>query len=298
MGESKIEWTDESSNPFEILFDGEPVKGWFCTKVSPGCANCYSERINNWVGNRLKYSKSNEGRVTVRLKQKELERISNLREPKRIFMFDMTDLFHSMFSDDFVFVIFDFIREHPQHTFQVLTKREERMHDLVHRYLDDYHDGKPLPNVWLMVSVEDQERANERIPWLLRTPAVIHGVSCEPLLGEIDLGTFLCEIYTKGGLTLGNYLDWVVVGGESGRGARPMHPGWVRSLRDQCQAVEVAFFIKQWGAWEPIGYQLDERDFWHRWPDGQTMDKVGKKAAGRKLDGMVWDEFPDSSQCQ
>ena len=295
MSKTKIEWTDESSNPVEFLVDGQPGRGWFCMKVSPGCAHCYSEGMNNWVGNRLRYVKGNEGRVSVRLKERELERISRLRVPKRIFMFDMTDLFHPMFSDDFIFVIFDFIREHPQHTFQVLTKRAERMCELVCRYVDDYHSGKPLSNMWLMVSAEDQERADERIPWLLRMPGMVRGVSCEPMLGKIDLKWWLypdqcvlcsndpfyqkyadgvwacphCEDAT--GKPDQGCLEWVIAGGESGRGSRPVKQDWVRSLRDQCQAAGTAFFFKQWGG-------------------------VRKKEAGRLLDGVVWGEFPVSSE--
>jgi len=267
MGTTTIEWTDERSNPFEILIDDDLAKGWFCTKVSPGCANCYSWTMNNWVGNRLKYSKGNEKRVTVRLKERELERISKLKKPKRIFMFDMTDLFHRMFSDDFVFVIFDFMREHPQHIFQILTKRAERMHDLVHIYVRDYCDGKPLPNVWLMVSAEDQVRADERIPWLLKTPALVHGVSCEPLLGKIDLGAYLCETYSRGGITLGKYLDWVVTGCESGRRRRPADANWFRLLRCQSNSTRTPFFLKQ-------------------------MDVDGEVVKMPELDGEVWDQFP------
>jgi protein gp37 len=142
--------------------------------------------------------------------------------------------------------------------------------------------GDRFPNVWLGVSVENQAAADERIPWLLKCPAAVRFLSCEPLLGEIDIRTHLLSDYDKEahdprmtGLECGwNKVDWVIVGGESGPHARPMHLDWVRSVRDQCQEWRTPFFFKQWGEWDP------------------ERRRVGKKAAGNVLDGWTWEEFP------
>ncbi|ETX26430.1 hypothetical protein RISW2_04375 [Roseivivax isoporae LMG 25204] len=148
----------------------------------------------------------------------------------------------------------------------------------------------PLSNVWLGVSAEDQRRADERVPHLLATPAVVRFVSAEPLLGPVGLTRW--SGLEGDGDTMGFGLDWVIVGGESGPGARPMHPDWARSLRDQCTAAGVPFFFKQWGAWAPdeIGPE-DIRSV--EFPPGHVEYlHVGKRAAGRKLDGRNWDEVP------
>jgi protein gp37 len=184
------------------------------------------------------------------------------------------------------------------HTFQVLTKRHGRMRSLLNR--PSFQDNLahlapwPLANVWLGVSVEDQKRADIRIPALIDTPATVRFLSCEPLLGPVDIL----------GLVFGlNGIDWVIVGGESGRGARPVDPAWVRSLRDQCTAAKVPFHFKQWGEWAPtgmvsMGYLSDPRerhvgDLVDEHGYRVLMRRVGKKAAGRELDGRTWDGFPE-----
>jgi protein gp37 len=223
----------------------------------------------------------------------------------------------------------------PQHTYQILTKRHGRMRSLLNSERFKIWtwaaqgDGKPgctplndvwpLPNVWLGVSVEDQKRADLRIPALLDTPAAVRWLSCEPLLGPVDLfgrWGLGCEevgpaVTHEGVRQRTDYgtgveydcdhqvgIDWVVVGGESGPGARPMHPAWARSLRDQCTAAGVPFHFKQWGAWRPLtgftqylGAPIRE----HRRLDDEVVVRVGKKSAGRELDGRTWDEFPSVS---
>jgi protein gp37 len=160
----------------------------------------------------------------------------------------------------------------------------------------------PLPNVWLGVSVEDQARADERIPDLLATPAAKRFISAEPLLGPVDLtsidlpdgDTYIEPLSGTEGEEREEWprLDWVIVGGESGPGARPMHPDWARSLRDSCQAAGVRFFFKQWGEWVSAKGYPGHRRIGHVFPDLYQMVRVGKKAAGRLLDGREWSEHP------
>ena len=168
------------------------------------------------------------------------------------------------------------IAETPMLDWLLLTKRPENMMRFA-----PWQDSWP-PNIWAMTSVENQDQAEKRIPKLLTVPAVVRGLSVEPLLGPVDLEQWLANI------------QWVIVGGESGPNARPMHPNWARSVRDQCQAAGVAFFFKQWGNWSPSG---DERTrtfvFQTDAPYGTTiLYNVGKHSAGRLLDDRTWDEFP------
>jgi protein gp37 len=229
-----IEWTDRTWNP---------VTG--CTKISPGCAHCYAERITERFHGAGSFEK-------VVLHPDRLEEPLSWRAPQRVFVNSMSDLFHDDVPGDFIDHVWTVMREAPQHTFQILTKRAERMLKLMRHY-------PPLSNVWLGVSVENQHFADERIELLMQTPAAVKFISAEPLLGHIFLQNhFLLGI---------DGLDWVICGGESGPGARPMDSDWVRSLRDQCTAAGVPFFFKQWGG-------------------------RNKKVTGRELDGLEWNQFP------
>lgn len=273
MGKTSIEWTDASWNP---------IVG--CTEISPGCANCYAARL---AATRLRNTAAYEGLATlervggipeknasrwtgeVRFLTERLEEPLHWKRPRRIFICDMGDLFHEAVHGDWIDQVIHIIDQCPQHTFQVLTKRAQRMHDFLRHYpvKENMHPG---------VSVENQHFADERIPLLLDTPAAVRWISAEPLLGPVDL---LHQYWPLGG-NLG--INWVVCGGESGSGARPMHPDWARSLRDQCQAAGVPFFFKQWGAWSPSDITLRE----------SKMIRMAKKKAGRLLDGREWNEFP------
>lgn len=286
MGDkSKIEWTDATWNP---------VTG--CTKVSAGCKHCYAERHAKRFWGERKFT-------DVEPHRDRLDQPIRWRKPRLVFVNSMSDLFHESVSDEFIDDVFAVMalcagvrdqcrgrncdhegfdcEEHglwhpPAHTFQVLTKRPERMN----RYLSDderfqristaargfWRPGEavdeifrktpwPLPNVWLGISAEDQITANERLPFLLKTPAAVRFASFEPLLGPIDLALWRW------------YLDWVIVGGESGPGARTMHPEWARCIRDECTDNDVPFFFKQWGG-------------------------VRKKEAGCELDGKTWKQMP------
>lgn len=269
------------------------------------------------------------------------------RRPRRIFVNSMSDLFHENVPEPYIDTVFSVMALAPQHTFQILTKRPGRMRDYfmglqraaqIHaekigstftpadvlnlRYIARHpHAARaiaaaksvwPLPNVWLGVSVEDQATADARIPLLLATPASVRWISAEPLLGPITFeGLFANEHDPRDGTNALEQLDWVVVGGESGKNARPMHPEWARTLRDQCGVIGTAFLFKQWGEWAPRGpesrgYPLIEGVPQLRLTDdgqnGQAlasvgsnhvwMQRAGKKATGRLLDGIRHDEYP------
>lgn len=299
---SKIEWTDTVWNP---------TVG--CSRISTGCENCYAERL---AGARLRYQTNYEGltRMTpsgpvwtgeVRLLSDKLEAPLHWRKPRMIFVNSMSDLFHENVPVEFIERVFDIMSQTPRHTYQVLTKRIERMKEVLYdlpikRY--DGHGGtwwwsdKPLPNVWIGVSVEDQQRADERIPELLQIPAVVRFLSVEPLLGPIDLldwigalwecpecgydwreagrtkwfGTFaLCPLcrHRVELKELGVGISWCIVGAESGPRARPMNEDWVKTLLRDCKLLDVPFFYKQ---------------------------KVvnGRKVSMPELDGQIWNQMP------
>lgn len=292
---SAIEWTDATWNP---------TTG--CTKVSPACAHCYIERTPPF---RIKGRKFVQGHIPLQLHDDKLGKPQTWKTPRRIFVNSLSDLFHADVPDTFIAEVWKTMATIRRHTYQVLTKRAERMAALLPRLVDTFG---VLPNVWLGVSVENQHFADERIPLLLDTPAAIHFISAEPLLGPIDLSSPVLQADSD------DYLHWVIAGGESGPKARLSHPDWFRSLRDQCVGAGVAFHFKQWGEWEPVApiYGVDdERDgprialareercqiidrTGETWPEWQPptgawmMERVGKKAAGRLLDGREWDECP------
>lgn len=318
-----IEWTDATWNP---------LRG--CSRVSEGCRHCYAETVAaRFSGPGLPYEglihpKTRGWNGKIKLVPEALDQPLRWKRPRRIFVNSMSDLFHEAVPDDFIDSVFAVMALTPQHTFQVLTKRPERML----AYLSDEwrsalvegaaqalyaaRTGEdpsmwlavhlPLPNVWLGVSVEDQATADERIPLLLQCPAAVRWISAEPLLGHVDLGRFLWSItpdprgFVPGAVHQANdrgLLHWVVAGGESGHGARPMHPDWARSLRDQCAAAGVPFLFKQWGEWidgdqpEAARYVATDETS-HDWPGGKFSARVGKKAAGRHLDGVLHDQTP------
>lgn len=346
-----IEWTDATWNP---------IVG--CSIVSPACTNCYAmaqaariERMNE--GDRKSGPRMREGKLqevpvshyagttepskagpvwTGKMAQAPdhiLTAPLRWKRPRRIFVNSMGDLFHESVPDEWIDKVFAVMAKAPQHSFQVLTKRADRMRRYVSATMTDEGRGrlsgaaiglsgrddwsgdhwsgcdgdKPLPNVWLGVTAEDQARADERIPDLLATPAAKRFVSCEPLLSEIDLHEYL-------GLDVGRlckrnevkpgetFLSWVISGGESGPNARPSHPDWFRSLRDQCAAAGVPFFFKQWGEWvtedqspEDIVLPGESRLAWANnlgSGDQTAVYKVGKRRAGSLLDGREHKEFP------
>lgn len=292
MGDnSKISWTDASWNP---------VTG--CSRVSEGCRHCYAEALSlrmKWT--KLPWTKAN-AKENVVIHQDRLTQPLRWRRPRRVFVNSMSDLFAEEVPEHFIDKVFGIMGASGHHVFQVLTKRPERMaaylaedrrlrwaeainglHTGGDQAFDAIAYGKgPLPNVWLGTSVEDQRAADVRIPHLLKTPAAVRLLSCEPLLGPVDLEAALC-VYDKHGEPSGPrasrdgspVISWVIVGGESGPHHRPMDPAWARSLRDQCQEAGVAFFYKQSSGYrsesEPWITETDgSRWVWHQYPGELT----------------------------
>jgi protein gp37 len=236
-----IEWTDATWNP---------VTG--CTKVSAGCDHCYAERFSE----RFRGTPGHpfESGFDLTLRPERLEQPLRWRQPRMIFVNSMSDLFHKEIPQEFIARVFDTMERANWHTFQVLTKRSSLMRNFLRKR---YGAVQGPAHMWFGVSIEDGKRSS-RIRHLREAPAGLRFLSIEPLIGSV------------GRLDLAG-IDWVIVGGESGPGARPIDPDWVRNIRDQCLAVGVAFFFKQWGGLRP-------------------------KSGGRELDGRPWDDFPDARQ--
>jgi protein gp37 len=328
MGDnSHIEWTDATWNY---------IVG--CSKVSPGCKFCYfmelhTRRHEAWKAGRWPDAPQQYHFpwTTIQKFAARLDVPLRWKRPRKIFVNSLSDLFHDEVSEETIAEMFGVMAMCQRHTFQILTKRPERMERVV-KWLDvnrcmgaairvigsdafkyvcksrDTSHCWPLPNVWLGVSVESQQYAVERIPHLLRTPAAKRFLSCEPLLGPLFIDDLVCvegpgsewhfsclecDVDVRDDLAFrGATIDWVIAGGESGKGARPMHPDWVRSLRNQCEAADVHFFFKQWGEWSPTlnAKRAGKRvlSTVSRLGDGRdnaVMERVGKKRAGALLDG-------------
>ena len=236
---SAIEWTDATWNP---------VTG--CTKVSPGCAHCYAEAIT------LRFGRGGPflpGKTTITLHPDRMQLPLSWRSPRRIFVNSMSDLFHEDVPLPFIAEVFQVMADANRHTFQILTKRHERLETLANQLTWS-------PNVWMGVSVENQYWAERRIPPLLRVPAAVRFLSVEPLLKPVDLCGYL------------NDIQWVIVGGESGPRARSMHEGWVRKIRDDCAAAGVPFFFKQWGGrTHQAGGRHFDGEIWDNMPDHRAL---------------------------
>lgn len=240
---SSIEWTDATWNP---------IRG--CSRVSEGCKNCYAERMAaRFSGEGMPYDglakMTPDGpRWTGKLSLVEGKLGEPLRwkNPRRIFVNSMSDLFHERVSDQWLERIFKVMHIAHQHTYQILTKRPKRMFDWMTRYWDNGKNKCAIDNLWLGVSVEDQKTADERIQFLLQTPAAVRWISAEPLLGPLILGDYL-HFTGRERETRTAKLDWVVVGGESGPRARPFDITWAYSIIDQCKHAVVPIFMKQLG---------------------------------------------------
>lgn len=321
MGErTGIEWTGSTWTPIRARHRASGKLGWHCVHMSEGCRHCYAETMNGRLGTGLPFKPGHAGDIEIVLDERMLLQPLRWRKPRLIFVCSMTDIFADFVPDEMIDRIFAVMALAPQHTFQVLTKRAERMRNYLTPYDARRADGLgsnvvklgyagplellpwPLPNVWLGVSAEDRPNLLARVGELRNTPAAVRFISAEPLLG--DLGNILLDD-----------IDWIIVGGESGPNARPMHPVWARSIRDQCAAAGTAFFFKQWGEWQPRAWRKDGGTHaLNRWPghsfqkiqsapdsiervgagpDWQAFAKVGKKAAGRMLDGREHSAMPE-----
>jgi protein gp37 len=392
-----IEWTDSTWSPirFRVKVDAAAIArakgytslvtiaekmaghvGTHCEHVSPGCEHCYAESNNHRClpgnGTGLPYDRRSRDLVEPIIDEKVL--LQPLKwgdkrwydaddgdltkiEPRKIFVENQSDLFGEWVTDEMLDRVFAVMALCPQHIFQVLTKRPERMLEyftaykqltvreaFIGRHFSSIApqkgpvyewSGMPMPHVWLGVSVDSQPSADKFIPPLLQTPAVVRYISAEPLLGEVSLRRIrmpepLFGWHDVDVLTGNLYrharqvgfgspkLDWVICGGESGAKARPMHPDWARSLRDDCVSAGVPFFFKQWGEWWPIGQmpngwtdnpdnrasklrktvlQLDGRQEFDFPAGAMTCFAVGKKTAGHLLDGREWKQFPEVHAC-
>lgn len=278
---SKIEWTDASWNPIRARNLKTGKVGWHCEHATTGCEFCYAEGFNKRLGTGLPFKPGHRKDVEIFLDEEMLTLPLRWKKPRMIFVCSMTDLFAEFVSDEFIDRMFAVMALCPQHTFQVLTKRAERMRNyMTHSSVEDVYAIAcrqdetlserwrwPLPNVWLGISAERQQEWDERKEYLRETPAIVRFASFEPLVAAI--------IEPR---PMSDFIQWAIVGGESGIGARPMQIEWARALRDQCDAADVAFFFKQWGAHVP-----DVRGRYRRAP---------KKVAGRLLDGFEYNGMP------
>jgi len=276
--QSSIEWTDSTWNP---------VRG--CTKISPGCKNCYAETFaERWRG--VPGHPYEQG-FDLRLVPEKLDEPLRWQKPRRIFVNSMSDLFQDGVDSEFITKVFSVMAAADWHTYQVLTKRPLRMFRYIESHkatLSKMAEVWPIPNIWLGVSVENQEFANSRIPELLKTPAAVRFVSYEPALGAVD--------FTKVALPVGlvdslsgrvegedgycmNNLDLVIIGGESGPGARPFNIQWARSVIQQCKAAKVSCFMKQLGK-DPY---LDIRH-------GERVERIFFRSSGKGGDMAEWTE--------
>lgn len=331
MSRTPIEWVVAVADAIGGLPEAwNPVVG--CSRKSKGCKGCYAERL---AATRLKTSDAYAGLAVMtdagprwtgetRVLPDRIDAPLRWRGRRAVFVCDMGDLFHETVDDDFLDAVFAVMERRPDCIFMLLTKREDRLEAYyARRYTAN--DNEPPAHIWAGVSVEDRETMAERLPALERTRAAVKFLSCEPLLEDIDLSPWLAA----------GVVDWVIVGGESGsfKGhvARPVHPKWVRSLREQCRVHGVSFFFKQWGdwlpdfetpgemfeddpeqsrfatcvwdvgagRWEETNGAWDDPDQWcianDYWEDEQPMTRVGKGRAGRFLEGEVYSAVPDQA---
>jgi protein gp37 len=292
---SKIEWTDHTANFW-----------WGCVKVSDGCKHCYADTLARRYGKKIWGPPATTSRELKKAIWKDLPKWDKHAQSegkrRRVFVQSMSDFFedHPQVADwrrDALHLISQLCNL----DFLVLTKRPENVNAMIEAGTGRRASSwlADCAHVWIGTSVENQEQADKRIPELASIPAAVRFLSMEPLLGLVDLDL--------SGSNYGIYgIDWVIVGGESGPNARPMHPDWARAIRDQCQTASVPFFFKQWGEYAPLqnlpadcsvqGMKQRRNWYWHEGIPSEASVKVGKHAAGRLLDGREWNEFPKEEQ--
>ena len=306
---TKIEWATHTSNPIKFRDKVTGKSVWGCIRKSPGCAHCYSADLAKRYGRGGAFTAEEMAGYECYVDEAELKALLSVKRlptGSMCFLGDMTDVFGEWVPFEMLDRVFAVMALRPDVVFQVLTKRPERMREYmtlsatpahiafavsrVERpgireglpWRSNFETGQiefpwwPLPNVWLGTSVENQHWADERVPELLATPASVRFLSCEPLLGPVEFSDVSkrSDCVSQLGEPALNGIGWVICGGESGKNARPMHPQWALSMRDQCKAAGVPFHFKQWGETDAEG------------------NRVGKKQAGRLLDGQEWNELP------
>ena len=253
MADTQIEWTDSTWNP---------VAG--CSIVTAGCTHCYAMNmakrleamgIAKYAGLTRTTSTRTVWNGIVREDRDALSIPYRWNKPRKVFVNSMSDLFHEGVTNEFILLVWKVMRETPRHNYQILTKRPERMAAFV-----SSQRGEVLPNVWLGTSIENMDVVN-RVDYLRQAPAAIRFISFEPLIGSVG------AINLRG-------VHWAIVGGESGKSARPIKEEWIEEIHGQCQAAGTAFFFKQWGTW------------------GKDNTRRSKKANGREYRGQIWDEMP------
>lgn len=272
--DSPIEWTHHTFNPW-----------WGCTKVSPGCKHCYAEAFSHRVGQDIWGARAERrffGDVHWREPLRWNSEALHDGVRRRVFCASMADVFEKRAELDPVRDrLWQLIADTPALDWLLLTKRPDQVSKAV-----PWRDQWP-PNIWIGTTAESQKWAEKRISVLLGLPAAVRFLSCEPLLGPLDISRWLTGM---------RRVDWVIAGGESGHKARPMNPAWVRSLRDQCSNAGVPFHFKQWGHWRPdyanAGPTRRRITITDPYGSAVTLVRLGKHASGRDLDGRTWDEFP------
>jgi protein gp37 len=295
---TSIEWADHTFNPWTG-----------CMKVSPGCDHCYAESWAKRSGTVTWGAGEPRRRTTPANWRKPLQwnaaHASFFAEHgrrQRVFCASLADVFDNSVSRQWRGDLFDLIHATPNLDWLLLTKRIGNAAEMIETSIA-FGDGErtwPWPNVWLGATIVNQEEADRDIPKLLAVPARVRFLSMEPLLGPVDASPWLtaAPIEPNGSGTLTRKVDWVIVGGESGHGSRPMHPDWARSLRDQCAAAGVPLLFKQWGEWlptdqHPADWSKPGPETFTRFDNGIEASRHGKKAAGRLLDGVQHDGFPE-----
>lgn len=330
MAKSRIEWTEEVWNPIRGCSRvSEGCRNCYAERI----AARFNKPGGLAVGGGQYPAQAFHGLATmtpqgprwtgkIRFASELIDAPLGWERPRRVFVNSMSDLFHDDVKIAWLDQIFAVMVLAREHTFQILTKRPRRMRDylsspatperirlalegFLQKGDSAYELRWPIENIWVGASVEDQSAADERIPFLLDAPAAVRWISAEPLLGPLDLERYLLALRHEGRHACRG-VHWVVAGGESGPAARPMHPDWARALRGQCKVAGVPFFFKQWGAWAPMVFgQPENRRYGEFHGDrffesclcsaglSEAMKMLGKRAAGRKLDGREWDEYPN-----
>lgn len=289
---TKIEWVNnpdgtkgETWNPIRV-YSPVPARlfGYHCTKVSPGCDHCYAERMNNRFGNGKPFDAEP---TTFGLDYSKLEFPYHWKKPRRVFVQSMGDLFHNQINREQIRHVFKVMQECKNHTFILLTKRPRNMIRVLKAL-----EIKKLPgNVWAGVTVESNDQRN-RVLDLIKVPAAVRFISVEPMLGPLNMSAWMFK-----------NIHWVIAGGETGPGSRPINPGWVLELQDQVEKFNIPFFFKSWGDWTPIQYIngklkllnliLEKNEVIASYNNKYcNMKRVGKKNSGRSLNGVEYSEMP------